>query len=225
MTETELTNRLERLERDNRRLKGLGVAALVLAAALGAVYAARPVPEKITAREFDVADASGNVRIRLSVSKLGEAGVTILDRTGVARAAMTLTPLGPLIGLGLHKLHGVPRAPLGAMAWSVTIEDSPFGPAIMLGRDAPAASVGMGVSPSGQPSIELTGPKASDRARMSLSPGGAPTVELSDSEGYSLDLGSMSVVAPTTGTTEQTSAASIVMFGNDKKHHVIWRAP
>lgn len=111
MTETELTNRLERLERDNRRLKGLGVAALVLAAALGAVYAARPVPEKITAREFDVADASGNVRIRLSVSKLGEAGVTILDRTGVARAAMTLTPLGPLIGLGLHKLHGCRELP------------------------------------------------------------------------------------------------------------------
>ena len=52
-----------------------------------------------------------------------------------------------------------------------------------------------------------------------------PQVVLSDSQGYAMSLGSTPLVTPGTGATEQTSAASIVMFGNDKKHHVIWQAP
>lgn len=40
-----------------------------------------------------------------------------------------------------------------------------------------------------------------------------------------MDLGSTRLAAARTGATEQTSAASIVMFGNDKGHHVIWQAP
>lgn len=50
-------------------------------------------------------------------------------------------------------------------------------------------------------------------------------IELSDAAGYSMDLGTTNTITPTTGQTQQTSAASIVMFGNDKNHHVIWRAP
>jgi len=50
-------------------------------------------------------------------------------------------------------------------------------------------------------------------------------IGLRDGQGYSMSLGSASTVVPTTGQTQQTSAASIVMFGNDKKHHVIWKAP
>jgi hypothetical protein len=49
-------------------------------------------------------------------------------------------------------------------------------------------------------------------------------VEL-DTKGFSMDVGSADLTVPRTGVTSQTSAASIVMFGNDKKHHVIWEAP
>jgi len=38
-------------------------------------------------------------------------------------------------------------------------------------------------------------------------------------------LSSTSTVMARSGETQPTSAASVVMFGNDKKHKVIWRAP
>lgn len=46
MTETELMARLEKLERDNWRLKRLGVVGLVLATALGLIAATQPVTQQ-----------------------------------------------------------------------------------------------------------------------------------------------------------------------------------
>lgn len=54
---------------------------------------------------------------------------------------------------------------------------------------------------------------------------GSPSISLVDGKGFEMDLGSTNEVERTTGETKQTSAASIVMFGNDKEHHVIWQAP
>jgi hypothetical protein len=53
----------------------------------------------------------------------------------------------------------------------------------------------------------------------------SPLVEIADGKGSYMDLGSTGFSAPRTGATTQTSAASIVMFGNDKHHHVVWQAP
>ena len=54
MPETELVQRLERLERDNRRLKAFALGVLVLAAGLSAVsfYAARHAATTIKAQKF-----------------------------------------------------------------------------------------------------------------------------------------------------------------------------
>jgi hypothetical protein len=60
---------------------------------------------------------------------------------------------------------------------------------------------------------------------MDVNSSGAPQVELSDPQGFRMDLGSTGTINLKTGETQRTSAASIVMFGNDKEHHVIWRAP
>jgi hypothetical protein len=60
---------------------------------------------------------------------------------------------------------------------------------------------------------------------MDVNSSGAPQVELSDPQGFTMDLGSTGTINAKTGETQRTSAASIVMFGNDKRHHVIWRAP
>lgn len=51
------------------------------------------------------------------------------------------------------------------------------------------------------------------------------SISLRDAQGFGMDLGSTSTVVPATGKTQQTSAASIVMFGNGKNHSVIWQAP
>lgn len=50
MIEAEIVQRLERLERDNRRLKSFAIGTLVVAAAFCGIYATQGSPEKITAR-------------------------------------------------------------------------------------------------------------------------------------------------------------------------------
>ena len=182
MTDTELARRLEKLERDNRRFKRLGFAALVLVSALGAIYATRPVPDVIKARSFRVVDAAGVVRTVIS----------------------TDSTMGAYISLGFHKVSESPGLPRGAMVPNITIEDTPI------------EGSGILISHGGHPRGTLT---------MGFSPAGKPSISLNDAEGFSMDLGSTSTVMPTTGQTQQTSADSIVMFGNDKEHRVIWKAP
>ena len=192
MTERDLVGRLEKLERDNRRLKRLGAAALVLAAALGAIYATRPVPAKITAHEFDLVDRSGATRGFMGVRD-GASNITLSDSQGKP---------------------GVVMAALSSGASGISLSDSQ-------GK----AGVAMTVSPSGEPSVGLSDSQGNPRVFMVVLPSGEPDITLQDAQGFSMDLGSTNTVTLTTGQTQKTSAASIVMFGNDKKHHVIWQAP
>jgi hypothetical protein len=67
-TETTLMNRLERLERSNRRLKSLTACGLLAVAVMGQ---ARPVPQSIEAQEFLVKDPGGTVRARLGTYTAG----------------------------------------------------------------------------------------------------------------------------------------------------------
>lgn len=228
MADAELVQRLETLERHNRRLKRLGVAALALVAALGAIYATRPVPNKLMAREFDVVDGAGKVRIRLWLQEnIGAATVGVMDSKGSIAAEMSDNWMGPEIDLGFHEASNLaPGLPRGSMVPAIVIGDQPlFGPAITVSQGGHLGpSVNLGVH-AGQPNIVLADSAGRDRADMHLSAGGTPTIELSDAQGYSMDIGSTNLVAPRTGDTSQTSAASIVMFGNDKKHRVIWSAP
>jgi hypothetical protein len=50
-----------------------------------------------------------------------------------------------------------------------------------------------------------------------------PSLQLSDKEGFQAELGASSLVTLKTGETHRTSAASVVLFGKDKK--VLWSAP
>lgn len=78
MSEAELMNRLERLERDNQRFEKLGMVAVLIAAALAAISIAscssagrrsgtHGVVDKITTREFDMLDSSGKVRVKIAM--------------------------------------------------------------------------------------------------------------------------------------------------------------
>ena len=53
--------------------------------------------------------------------------------------------------------------------------------------------------------------------------GDTPTITITDDEGFKAVLGITDTVNTRTGTTNQTSAASLILFGKDKK--VIWSAP
>ena len=99
----EIAGRVQRLERDNRRLKlgAGGLVALVVAVPLvGAVLPAQG-PEVIEARAFRVLDEQGELR-----ALLNEDGLRAYDEQGTVRAAVTAG------GLGFHDEQGTTRAAL-----------------------------------------------------------------------------------------------------------------
>lgn len=51
----------------------------------------------------------------------------------------------------------------------------------------------------------------------------APRITIIDDEGFQAVLGSTGTVETRTGRTNQTSAASLILFGKDKE--VLWSAP
>jgi hypothetical protein len=58
---------------------------------------------------------------------------------------------------------------------------------------------------------------------VTISASDGPSLQLRGKDGFETDLGVTSLVTITTGESHTTSAASIVVFGKDKK--VLWSAP
>jgi hypothetical protein len=110
-----LMERLERVERSNRRLKLLGVGVL---AAIGTMGAAQGIPHKfdtlnakqINAEAIFVVDQNGKLRIALGADPASDqGGVSVFQRNGIARAAL---------GLDVGGNSGVTASdPNGALGW------------------------------------------------------------------------------------------------------------
>jgi hypothetical protein len=187
MTDTEVVNRLEKLERDNQRLKRGVLAFLAVLVALSAIYATRPVPQKITAHEFDIVNAEG-LRVGEIGAWRGEPHIWLDGELGGGNISLDPDHIA-LYGSGHVSL---------LVAGGITLG----------GNNAKVALMDRGKTRVG---LTMKGHNGS--------------IFVSDNHGYSMELGSTAMLNPTTGTTYETSADSIVMFGNDKKHHVIWQAP
>ncbi len=84
MTIEELSARLERVERSNRRLRAGAVAALVLAAAGISMGQASPTPR----------DAAGKERASLGLRPDGQVLLWLADESGQASASMGVTKEG-----------------------------------------------------------------------------------------------------------------------------------
>lgn len=243
MSETELVARLEKLERDNRRLKRLGASALALIVALGAIYMAScsslgqrsGTSGILTAREFDMLDSSGKVRIKIamdcSIPKSCWPAIDLYDQSEKTRT---------VIGAGTLGISGE-KANTTLLDNGIQVEGISSG-----GHLGDIANLGVGLSGPGA-EVTLSGPTGMSVQLMGQSalPGGeggvlnlggkngnsvyldsdSPLIEIAEGKGSYMDLGSTGLATARTGATEQTSAASIVMFGTDKQHHVIWKAP
>lgn len=246
MTEFDLVARLERLERDNRRLKRFGAAALVLVATLGAISiascssagrrtGAQGVLDRITAHEFDLLDSGGKVRVKIamdcSIPKDCWPGIDLYDQsgrvlTGIGAGTLEVTGEkgnttllengiqveGPSNGGGLGDIANLGVGLFGKGA-ALTLS-GPDGMSVQLIGQSALSGGGGGV-------LDLLGKNGNSVYLDSDS----PLIEIAEGNGSLMDLGSTDLTASRTGATEQTSAASIVMFGNDNKHHVIWQAP
>jgi len=207
MTDTGLARRLEKLERDNRRHKRSWMGVLVLLAALGGIYAEQPIPTVIKAHVFELTDSAGKVRIEM---KPGE--IRFFDDQGVPRVAMGISSGEPLLLL---------EGKSGTVGLDTT---SRLGtPGVWLLDAKGKLRAAMQIVGDGS-MIRLSGSDGEGHVTLSQFPDG-PLISLADAQGFDMDLGRTAIGSPITGASEHTSAASIVMFGKDKLHRVIWKAP
>jgi hypothetical protein len=219
MNDKEFARRLERLERDNRRLKRVAAAGIALAAALGVIYAVscssdrnsvevKPDAEKIVAREFDVVDRAGKVRVKIAMNCGTEANcqpeIRLFDPDG---KALTSVGAGTVTVSGEKEEASLLR---DRLQFSVGTE-----------ANKPSVTAQLGSGSAGGGLLSLTGKDGS----YILVNANSPSVEIKDSKGYMMDLGAVDLTTVVSGQTSQTTADSIVMFANDSKHHLIWRAP
>jgi hypothetical protein len=136
----------------------------------------------------------------------------VVDDTGKVRVVIDAT--GGVPGISLVDAQGSVRALIGL--------DLLGSPSLLLSDAAGKSKVGLGVVYGGA-NILFYNEKG--EASMSVDTSGSPNITLKDANGFRMDLGSTGTVNFKTGATEQSSAASIIMFGNDEKHHTIWQAP
>lgn len=116
MTDIELSKRLERLERDNRRLKRSALVLLAGVVVLTIFQTTRAVPDKITAHEFNLVDATGTTRASLGFTA-DEPRLWLHGYEGGKISISTLT--SPLISVSSQK--GVAELGLGIGSSCLTL--------------------------------------------------------------------------------------------------------
>jgi hypothetical protein len=102
MTNDDVVRRLDALETQNRRLKQLLVAALALAAVVGARAQVAPAP--VTGDRFVLVDASNHTRATLELAMRPQGAIpypvlTFLDTNGKPRLRLGLSAHGPMLEL------------------------------------------------------------------------------------------------------------------------------
>ena len=202
--------RIERLERQNRRLKRGAltcVAALVSIGLMGqtqrkgtrpppsstAAPAAAPapaMPKNIEAESFTLKDANGRVRADLSMSGTGPS-LKLRDQSGT-----------PLVTLSLN-------------------DSAPAGPLVLLSDPRHHAGLSMSVLEGAGSQLSLTGERADIQAHIGVTPDGT-TLALSDQDGFSANIGN-GLQPAKGGQVKKTSAASITLLNKERK--VLWSAP
>lgn len=87
----ELSDRLERLESENRRMKRAGFFVIAAALAVALVGAAKPekIPEVVDARMFRVIDDNGQVRAGMAAK-----AISYYDENGQGRAYLSANAIG-----------------------------------------------------------------------------------------------------------------------------------
>src|SRR5262249_25740471 len=136
-----VTQRLDRLERENRRLKGIGAVVLVGLAAVAGLAAdvlmgqAGKVAKVVEAEKlalldgsgreraallfingvpgFTLSDKDGDVRMRLSLHEDGSPALGLIDKNGAQRASLSITANGERVTLGFGDTAGKQRVTLG----------------------------------------------------------------------------------------------------------------
>jgi hypothetical protein len=201
-----LLSRVERLEKENRRLKQGALAVLLAVASVGLMAQTRQTPPSTAQRRRPAAPApAGPTAVEAQ-------GFILKDQNGHVRAELGLTGSSP--SLKFKDENG------SALVTLALNSDAPGGPMLLLSDPQHHASIALSVLEHAGPQLSLTGERPDIQLHMGVAPDGT-TLELSDKDGFTTSIGN-GVVAKN-GQAKNTSAASIVLYGKQRK--VLWSVP
>jgi hypothetical protein len=204
--ENEIIHRLEKLERENRRMKKIGIVSAVVVSTL-IIGGQAKTSKVVEANEFRLVDANGKVRAELSML-LTEPAMSLRDGNG--EDVVQLGTYGGFPSLTLGKYTGS-RAVLNA--------GKPESPNPFLSLAPGEGHSGfVNINAGTQNTLNISGPAGNVSVDTDEYYG--PSLAVTDKKGYSINLGRADVEFPGTGRKERTPAASVVLFGKDKK--VLW---
>lgn len=242
-----IRERVAKLERENRRTKQAGTVVLILAASL-LLMGQAPATRTVEANEFVLKDSSGTVRGRFVVDEFGPR-LHLLDANGAQRVELEaggLTLLEPRQGTsfrwtdllpsllsnpqpGVHLRLSCSGTP-SVCSPTLTLMGSDQNYEVSLRADRDRSVLTMGEAGGTLDRLREVynlgdkAPPPPPKPTMFLSANeNGSTFELQDRQGFLTSIGNTGLVTPRTGQTRQTSAASVVLFGKDKK--VLWQAP
>ena len=198
--------RIERLEKQNRRLK-LGALTVLIAfisvSLLGqtkqpkktppktaAAPAAPTTPEQIEAHSFVLKDSNGKVRAELSMTGTGP-GLKLRDEAGTALVTLSLN------------------------------DGAPQGPLLLMSDPQHKSGVSISVLSGNGSQLSLVGERPDIQARVAVAPAGT-SFEMSDADGFTTSIGN-GLQASKGKQPKQTTAASISLYGKDRK--LLWSTP
>lgn len=202
-----LLSRVERLERENRRLKRGALAVLLAIASVGLMAQTKQTAPSSTQRRrpAPAPAPAGPTAVEAQ-------GFILKDSNGHVRAELGLTGSTP--SLKFKDENG------SALVTLALNSDAPGGPMLLLSDPQHHASVALSVLEHAGPQLSLTGERADIQLHMGVAPDGT-MLELSDKDGFTTSIGN-GVVAKN-GQAKNTSAASIVLYGKQRK--VLWSVP
>lgn len=203
-----LLSRVERLEKENRRLKQGAVAFLLFIVSVGLMAQTKQSAPSSTQRRRAPAPAPEPK----GPTALEAQSFILKDLNGHVRAELSLTGSTPSL-----KFRDESGSALVTLALN---SDAPGGPLLLLSDPQHHGSVALSVLANAGPQLSLAGERADVQVHMGVAPDGT-TLELSDKDGFTTSLGNG--VLPKNGQAKKTTAASIVLFGKERK--VLWSVP
>jgi len=206
-----LSSRVERLERQNRRLKQGAMLLLLVIATAGLMAQTKQKSTSPTTSQKPKLKTPAQPPAPAGPTAIEAQGFILKDMNGHVRAELGLTGSTPSLKF---------KDENGSALVTLALNDTPAGPMLLLSDPQHNASVALSVLEHAGPQLALTGERADIQAHIGVAPDGT-TLELSDKDGFTTSIGS-GVVAKN-GQAKQTSAASIVLYGKQRK--VLWSVP
>ena len=207
-----LLSRVERVEKQNRRLKQGALVFLLAVASVGLMAQTKQKPAPPSSSQKPKARTPAPAPAPARPTAIEAQAFILKDSNGHVRAELGLTGSTPSL-----KFKDESGSALVTLALN---SDAPGGPLLLLSDPQHHASVALSVLEHAGPQLALTGERADIQLHMGVAPDGT-TLELSDKDGFTTSIGSG--VLAKNGQAKQTSAASIVLYGKQRK--VLWSVP